>query len=227
MLDGIAFHARRPTIYAIASLRTLQFVSVMFLVARPLAVDAQTLQVRVVGVSDGDTVTVLDASKQQHKIRLSGIDAPESGQAFGQRAKQALSECAFGKYATVTGDKIDRYGRTVAKVTVSGVDCNLRQLELGMAWHYKKYEGEQPVDERRAYAQAEARARSKKIGLWIDPSAVPPWDWRNGDAPGTHKGEQRRAHAAGECDCTIGASCIGKRGGSYCLDANARRRYLR
>lgn len=193
----------------------------------PWKLHAQSQVVRVVSVNDGDTITVLESGKQQLKIRLSGIDAPESGQAFGNRSKQALSDCAFGKNATITGDKWDRYGRLVAKVVVGGVDCNLRQIDLGLAWHYKRYEGEQPVDERRAYAQAEVNARRKRNGLWIDPSSVPPWDWRNGDAPGTQKGEQRRAHAAGECDCTIGALCIGKRGGSYCLDANERKRYVR
>lgn len=121
---------------------------------------------RVVGISDGDTVTVLDANKRQHKIRLSGIDAPESGQAFGNRSKQALSDCAFGKAATITGDKTDRYGRTIAKLTVGGIDCNLKQIERGMAWHYKKYELEQPPGERKTYAAAEAAARDAKVGLW-------------------------------------------------------------
>ena len=182
---------------------------------------------RVVGISDGDTVTVLDANKRQHKIRLSGIDAPESGQAFGNRSKQALSDCAFGKAATITGDKTDRYGRTIAKLTVGGIDCNLKQIERGMAWHYKKYELEQPPGERKAYAAAEAAARDAKVGLWADPHAMPPWEWRNGDGPGTQKGEQQRAHAAGECACDTGATCTGKRGASYCLMPNGRRRYDR
>lgn len=182
---------------------------------------------RVVGVSDGDTLTLLDADKRQHKIRLSGIDAPESGQAFGSRSKQALSDCAFGKTAIVTGDNTDRYGRTVAKVSVAGVDCNRRQIELGMAWHYKKYAGEQPVAERTAYAAAEDAARGEKRGLWVDPHAMPPWDWRNGDGPGTQKGEQHRAHQAGECDCGSGGSCPGKRGATYCLTESGQRRYLR
>ena len=185
------------------------------------------LEGRVVGVSDGDTLTVLDGDKRQHKIRLSGIDAPESGQAFGNRSKQALSDCAFGKAATVTGDKTDRYGRTVARVSVAGVDCNRRQIELGMAWHYKKYAGEQPAAERAAYAAAEDAARAAKRGLWADPHAMPPWDWRNGDGPGTQKGEQSRAHDAGDCDCETGGVCAGKRGGQYCLTANGGRRYVK
>lgn len=188
---------------------------------------AQALEGRVVGVSDGDTLTVLDADKRQHKIRLSGIDAPESGQAFGNRAKQGLSDCAFGRTALITGDKTDRYGRTVAKVTVAGVDCNLRQIELGLAWHYKKYAGEQPAMERTSYSAAEDAARAARRGLWADPHAMPPWDWRNGNGPGTQKGEQSRAHNAGECDCDSGGVCAGKRGGQYCLTASGTRRYVK
>lgn len=180
---------------------------------------------RVVGVSDGDTLTVLDDAKRQHKMRLSGIDAPESGQAFGNRSKQSLSDCAFGKHATVIGDKTDRYGRTVARVMVGAVDCNLRQIELGMAWHYKKYENEQPPAERSAYAAAELTARAQKRGLWSDLNPMPPWDWRNGDGPGTQKGEQQRAHDAGDCDCDTGKLCTGKRGGQYCLTRAGARRY--
>lgn len=185
------------------------------------------LDSRVVGVSDGDTLTVLDGGKRQHKIRLSGIDAPESGQAFGNRSKQSLSDCAFGKSATVSGDKSDRYGRRVAKVTVAGIDCNLPQIELGMAWHYKKYASEQPAAEPRAYEAAEDVARSAKRGLWSDPHAMAPWEWRNGDGPGTQKGEAQRAHAAGECDCDAALICTGKRGSSYCITRAGSRRYFR
>lgn len=94
---------------------------------------AETIVGRLVGVSDGDTITVLDALKHRHKIRLSGIDALEGGQAFTSRSKEALSDCAFGMQATVDGDKSDRYGRRVGKVMIGTVDCNLRQIELGMA----------------------------------------------------------------------------------------------
>lgn len=133
---------------------------------------------RVVGVTDGDTITVLDNTNIQHKVRLAGIDAPEKKQPFGQRSKQSLSDCAYDKTATVQGNKLDRYGRLVGKVLVSGVDCNLRQINLGLAWHYKKYMNEQAPDDRLTYAQAEDDARSKKAGLWSDVNAMPPWEWR-------------------------------------------------
>ena len=143
-----------------------------------LACQADTLRGRVVGVADGDTVTVLDAQKVQHKIRLSGIDAPEKSQAFGQRSKQHLSDLVFGQTVEVGFNKTDRYGRLIGKIVVNGQDANLQQLHAGMAWHYKEYEREQPPEERRRYAQAEVDARERGVGLWKDPNPVPPWEFR-------------------------------------------------
>ena len=171
--------------------------------------------------------TLLDADKHQHKVRLAGIDAPESGQAFGRRSKQTLSDCAFGKQATLIGDKVDRYGRTVAKVMVSGVDCNLRQVMLGLAWHYKAYEREQSAPDRDAYANAELDARKARSGLWADAKPVPPWEWRNGEGPGSHKSEKAAKESSGQCDCATGNSCAGKRGAEYCLTATGSKKYVR
>ena len=144
----------------------------------PMGVAAAQLTGKVVAISDGDTLTVLVSSNIQHKIRLSGIDAPEKKQAFGDKSKQALSDCAFGKSAVVEYDKKDKYGRTVGKVMVDGKDCNLRQIDLGLAWHYKKYAGEQPADDREAYARLEQKARAERRGLWVEQTAVAPWDFR-------------------------------------------------
>lgn len=140
--------------------------------------NAETIAGRVVGVTDGDTVTILDGENQQHKIRLSGIDAPEKAQAFGNKSKQALSDCAYDQKATVEYTKRDRYKRIVGKVLVSGRDCNLEQIRSGMAWHYKKYAGEQSAADRQEYADSELVAKASKIGLWSDPNAMPPWDYR-------------------------------------------------
>ncbi|MDO8926470.1 MAG: thermonuclease family protein [Sideroxyarcus sp.] len=139
---------------------------------------ADTLQGRVVAVTDGDTVKVLDASNTQWKIRLMGIDAPEKKQAFGARSKANLSDLVFGKTVTVEYSKTDRYGRTVGKILVNGVDANLEQVKAGMAWHYKKYAKEQPFADRETYAEAEERSRAAQRGLWHDAESVPPWDWR-------------------------------------------------
>lgn len=133
---------------------------------------------RVVGVSDGDTITVLDVDQVQHKVRLAGIDAPEKKQAFGQKSKEALSDCAYGQQVEVQGSKLDRYGRLIGKVLVHEQDCNLRQIRLGMAWHYKLYMKEQALEDRILYTNEENLARNNKLGLWSDPSPVPPWDFR-------------------------------------------------
>lgn len=140
---------------------------------------AEQLSGNVVGISDGDTITLLDEKHVQHKIRLAGIDAPEKKQAFGERSKQALSDCAYGKKAFIEYNKKDRYGRIVGKVIVDKTDCNMRQIGLGLAWHYKKYENEQPQEDRETYSKLESSARTSRIGLWKDDGPMPPWDYRH------------------------------------------------
>lgn len=139
---------------------------------------AAALQGKVVGVADGDTITVLDANNIQHKIRLQGIDAPETAQAFGQKSKQSLSQMVQSKQVTVVYQKKDKYGRTLGKVFHNGTDVCLEQINLGMAWHYKKYASDQPKEDRETYAQAELAARTKTIGIWKDKNPTPPWEFR-------------------------------------------------
>jgi endonuclease YncB( thermonuclease family)/methylphosphotriester-DNA--protein-cysteine methyltransferase len=133
---------------------------------------------KVVRVSDGDTITVLDKDNKQHRIRFQGIDAPESKQDFGQAAKENLSKMIFGKQVTVIWDKVDKYQRTVGKVLLDGKDINIEQIKAGLAWHYKKYADEQPPEDRLTYAAAEAEAKAAKRGLWQDPNPTPPSEWR-------------------------------------------------
>ena len=139
---------------------------------------ADTLVGKVVGVTDGDTITVLDGQQTQHKIRLMGIDAPEKAQPFGQNSKQSLSDLVFDRSVSVEWKKLDRYQRIVGKVQINGQDANLEQVRRGLAWHYKKYEREQEPLDRAAYSQAEIEARMGTRGLWSDPDPIPPWDWR-------------------------------------------------
>lgn len=140
---------------------------------------SEPIKGEVVSIADGDTLTVLDASHVQHKIRLSGIDAPEKSQPFGQRSKQALADQVFRKRVTVEWTKQDKYRRIVGRVLTSdGTDANLKQLELGMAWHYKHYQNEQLSHERERYNLAEEKARSQRIGLWQDMNPEAPWDYR-------------------------------------------------
>ena len=141
-----------------------------FLVA--LSVCASTLTGKVVKVSDGDTITVLDSEKVQHKVRLDRIDAPEKKQAFGEKSKQHLSEMVFGKDVRVEWQKKDRYQRILGIVFVGDKDVNLQMVKDGFAWHYKFY------DKTPAYAQAELDARGKKIGLWVDPNPIEPYEFR-------------------------------------------------
>lgn len=142
-------------------------------------VRADSIIGKVVGVSDGDTVTVLDDQKVQHKIRLAGIDAPEKKQAFGQVSKDHLAKQVFAKTVTVDYTKVDKYGRLVGKILLDGQDVNIRQLQTGLAWHYKKYQAEQPPVDRVGYAKAEQIAMDRRLGLWSDKSPVAPWDFRH------------------------------------------------
>lgn len=149
-----------------------------------------SLSGKVVGVSDGDTVTLLDADHKQHKIRVSGIDAPEKAQAFGERSKQHLALLVHAKEVEVQWNKRDRYGRIVGKVLVAEVTCKapacpktvdagLRQINLGLAWWYRDYAKEQSNEDAQRYRLAEEDARTRGVGLWASGAApTPPWEWR-------------------------------------------------
>lgn len=132
----------------------------------------------VVHIADGDTLTVLDATKTQRRIRLAYIDAPESRQAYGNAAKQSLAGVCFRKTAKVATIDTDRYGRTVALVSCEGVTANAAQLTAGFAWVYTQYA---PRDfSGRALEQS---ARAQRLGLWADESPVPPWLFRKRAKP--------------------------------------------
>ncbi|GAB3483729.1 thermonuclease family protein [Polaromonas eurypsychrophila] len=156
-------------------------VLLRFAVLLLLALQAQadTLLGKVINVADGDTITVLDDTNTQHKIRLAGIDAPEKRQAFGNVSKQSLAEQVAGQSVAVEWDKVDRYGRKVGKVLLAGLDCNLVQVKRGLAWHYKDYQREQSPTDQQSYAAAEVEARAARLGLWRDVEQVPPWEFRN------------------------------------------------
>jgi len=108
-------------------------------------------QGRVVGISDGDTITVLDSDQVHYRIRLGGIDAPERGQPFGNVSRQHMAELAFDKQAAADCYKIDRYRRLICTVYVDEKDVGLAQLDAGLAWWYRKYANEQPPQERLTY----------------------------------------------------------------------------
>lgn len=128
---------------------------------------------KVVNVTDGDTVVVLRAGNIQEKIRLAEIDCPEKSQAFGQRAKQFTLDKAAQKNVTVEVRDHDRYGRTVGEVFLpDGKSLNRELVRNGYAWWYRRYSKDESLGE------LEAQARTARRGLWSDPAAVAPWDWR-------------------------------------------------
>lgn len=128
---------------------------------------------KVVGVPDGDTITVLDAGKVQHKVRLAEIDAPEKAQAFGNKSKQALSALVHGKQVLVVEQGQDKYRRTVGRIYLGDVDVNAEQIRQGMAWVYRKYSRDKSL------LPLEDHAKAQRLGLWIDVDPLPPWEWRN------------------------------------------------
>jgi micrococcal nuclease len=145
----------------------MRFITLFF----GLALVAPAHAHKVIGIADGDTLTLLVDAKPL-KIRLANIDAPEKVQSFGERSKQSLSDLCFGKDASYKEQDIDRYGRTVAVVTCGGVEVNRAQIELGMAWVYPKYNKDLTLP------GLEAMARKVGRGLWSDAAPTPPWEFR-------------------------------------------------
>ena len=154
--------------------------AVLALAAQPAAKTVlipkgETATGRCVGVHDGDSMTVLietPEGQRQAKIRLDAIDAPELGQAYSRKAKEALSAMVFDKSCEVESFGGDKYGRTIGRVTAGGKDVNAEMLEAGMAWHFEKY------DDRESMAALQRAAQSNKAGLWAGPEPIPPWQWR-------------------------------------------------
>ena len=139
---------------------------------------------KVIKITDGDTVHVLDAEMTTHKIRLAGIDAPERGQSYGKAAGKFLGKQINQQTVCVDWHKRDRYKRLVGVIHYEGRDVNLELVKAGYAWHYKKYQREQRPADRVIYADAEVQARSKVIGLWSEPNPINPSDWRKGQRVG-------------------------------------------
>ena len=142
----------------------------LFLLTSP----APAFQAKVVGITDGDSIKVL-RNDQQVKIRLYGIDCPEKGQPFGKAAKKFTSSLAAGKTIKVDPVTKDRYGRTVAMVYVNDQSLNESIIRAGYAWVYKQYCREPFCYD---WFRHEATARERKKGLWREPGAIPPWEWR-------------------------------------------------
>jgi endonuclease YncB( thermonuclease family) len=129
---------------------------------------------KVIGVSDGDTITVL-RYKQPQKIRLYGIDCPEKQQPFGKKAKQFTSDKVFGKVVEVEPVTTDRYGRTVAFVQLESVLVNEELIKEGLGWVYERY-CKLPLCVE--WQGLQLAAQAEKCGLWGSSDEVPPWEFR-------------------------------------------------
>jgi micrococcal nuclease len=134
-----------------------------------------TISGKVVSVTDGDTITVLDSSNTQHKIRIYGVDCPESHQDYGQKAKQFTSDLVFGKTVEVKVMDTDRYSRKVGIVNVVGKCLNEELVKNGMAWFYGQYCKASFCSQWKQYQE---EASSKKIGLWSMQNPIHPWEFR-------------------------------------------------
>lgn len=156
----------------------MKFIFIGLMLTFSIYASAGEIFGRVIGVADGDTITILDSSNTQFKIRLSGIDAPEKKQPYGNASKKSLSTLVYGKEVTVEWLKRDRYQRVVGKVLVNGVDVNLEQIKRGMAWFFKHYQNEQPPQDRLDYAEAQDAAEQGRLGLWSEDEPTPPWEFR-------------------------------------------------
>ncbi len=154
----------------------MRFTALLILVFASLTFAAppkitEHLTGKVVGVTDGDTVTLLVKQKTL-KVRLHGIDAPETKQAFGNKSKQALAAMVFGKVITLRKTGTDKYGRTLGIIHYRDSDINAKMIEGGWAWHYKYYNDEPRL------ARLETQAKERKLGLWTDSQPIAPWEFR-------------------------------------------------
>jgi endonuclease YncB( thermonuclease family) len=193
-------------------------ISWLLILLYPCGVTAEILTGKVVKITDGDTLVILDASLTQHKVRLAGIDAPEAKQAFGQKSKERLSQVVAGQQVEVDWDKRDRYQRIVGKVIFNGNDVNLAQIRAGLAWWYRKYANEQTQADRALYETGENQAKAERRGLWADPAPLPPWEFRHQPAPATGN--------AAHCQCAMSKTCTGPRGGVFCITDSGAKRYV-
>lgn len=164
-------HILRPSWLAPLLLSTLMFSS-------PCSLLAATMSAEVIEVLDGDTILVREG-ENEHKVRLLGIDAPETKQSFGAESQRALAERIAGQHIVVDYQSRDKQKRILGKVIFQGQDMNLLLLQHGLAWHYKSHAKYQDVADRKLYAESEKLARRFKIGLWVEKWPQAPWAFRS------------------------------------------------
>ena len=156
-------------------IRIFWHILLLLLLCSTAAHPSTTFTGKVVNVADGDTITVLTEGNQSIKVRLAGIDCPEGGQAFGNKAKQFLAAKVAGKRVRIDPETTDRYGRTVGMVLLNGVNINEQIVANGYGWVYRQYCTASHCD---GWLKKEAAARKARLGLWQDKNPQAPWDWR-------------------------------------------------
>lgn len=153
------------------------FLIVLFFLFPPSSVfsSADNFTGRVIEVADGDSITILTHYNEEKRIRLGGIDCPESSQLHGDEAKHFLSSIVLERRVRILPDGIDDYGRTVATVLLNGENVNRRIIAFGQGWVYRKY---CTADYCNDWLKLEETARNARVGLWRDDNPRPPWEWR-------------------------------------------------
>ena len=147
-----------------------------------LPAKADVLTGRVVDVTSGDTLTIVDTTNLRHRIHLLGIDAPEIQQDFGPASRTSLSAIAFNQPVHATCLRKDALRHDICVVALRGRDIGLEQLRGGMAWTYPLHDKLLTPQERSIYQQAEFFAKIHRGGLWNSKNPTPPWIFRNGRA---------------------------------------------
>lgn len=165
-------------IHRFSSLQKLLALTILTLFfMAPWSVIAESFSGEVVDVLDGDTIMVMHESTPI-KVKLIGIDAPETKQPYGAESKQMLAELIAGETVVVAFLERDKYKRTIGKVIFKGQDVSYLQIQHGMAWFYKQHQKTQDPEDRLMYAHTEKLARKLKIGLWADKWPQAPWAFR-------------------------------------------------
>ncbi len=194
---------------------------------------------RVVIVYDGDHIGVQCRDRKIYSIRFQGIYAPEEKQSFGKKSRKKLADLVADKDVKVIVHKKDLYDRYVGSVYLNGQDVGLKQIENGMAWHFKRFSGEQSAESRVRYAKAEVKARNDRVGLWNEDAPMPPWEYRNDETleeSSARKPEvAQKAAIQGKTDApapspakTTGKTYIlGPRGGCYYLGNSGNKVYVK
>lgn len=143
-----------------------------------IVANADDLSGRVVDIASGDSISIVDSSGVEYKVRLSGIDAPEKQQPFGAESRKSLADLVYGKEVTVNWIKRDYHKRVVGKVMLNKVDINLEQVKRGMAWVFKHFVDDPYSQDQADYVDAQEEAEDRRLGLWSQKDPIPPWEFR-------------------------------------------------